>query len=131
MDDDYGYVANLSDGTPALLCWKGVGTAGGQGISEYQLGDLKADPVFAAVFVVLVFVPLPPNRQAVNGGHVPRPVMLVVAVGALPQHVEDAGIVLALIGYSYRGVADVQLAGDDVGDEAGAVLVHEADLSTS
>ena len=29
----------------------------------------------------------------------------------------------------YRGVADVDLAGHDVGDEAGAVLVREVDLA--
>ena len=38
---------------------------------------------------------------------------------------------LALIGESYRGVSDVQLAGYDVGDEASAVHVQEVDLFVS
>ena len=41
----------------------------------------------------------------------------------------DAGILQVLIGQFYRSVSHVDLAGDDVGDEAGAVLVHQVDLA--
>ena len=50
------------------------------------------------------------------------------AWGRLPG--VDAGILQVLAGQFYHGVVDVDLAGDDVGDEACAVLVREVDLAT-
>ena len=49
------------------------------------------------------------------------------AWGRLPS--VDAGILQVLAGQFYHGVADVDLAGDDVGNEAGTVLVREVDLA--
>ena len=41
----------------------------------------------------------------------------------------DAGILQVLAGQFYRGVADVDLAGYDVGDEAGSVFFHQRELA--
>ena len=61
---------NLSDGTPALLSWEGVGPARGQWVVEHQPGDLETYPMFATVLVVLVFVPFPPYWQVVHGRYI-------------------------------------------------------------
>ena len=126
MDDDDDYVLDLSDGTPALLCWKGVWSAGNQGVLEQEPCDLEAYPMFVPVFFVLVIVPFPSDWQVVHGHHV-RYSGQWSAWGRLRG--VDAGILQVLDVQFYRSVADVGLACYSVGDEPGAVLAEKIDLS--
>ena len=104
------------------LCWVGVSAAVSQGVVENSLGDVETYPMFTTVFFVLVIVPFPSDWQVVDGHYVRYSSVPVVGMVRLPGL--NAGIVQALIGQFCHGIADVDLAGYDVGDEAGVVFVY-------